>query len=453
MSPALPSALAGRRALVIGLGLFGGGVAAVRHLVRCGAEVTVTDLRDARALGPSLQALDGLPVRYRLGGQWCEDVAGADLVVANPGVPEDCPLLVEARRRGTPVTAELNLFVAACPTSRIVGVTGTNGKSTTAAMAAAMLAATGTRTWLGGNIGRSLLDHLDEIGPDDHVVLEISSFQLEALRWMAWSPAVGVFTTFTANHLDRHKTMESYLDAKREIYLHQSAGDTLVLGADDPGVMELAAEAPSRVVPAGTRAHAPIAPSDVPLPGHHNLANAAMAAAAARAAGADDAAIVAGLRGFRGLPHRLELVSERGGVRWFNDSIATNPESVYVALDALADRGPIHWIGGGAGKDLDLRPLCHRLARRVQTAYCIGREGPAIAKLLRTFRGPRRSPEIVEVETLDEAVAALASAAQAGSSVLMAPACASFDQYTNFAARGEAFRRLVARLPESASVA
>ncbi len=453
MSPTLPSELAGRRALVIGLGLFGGGVAAVRHLVRCGAEVTVTDLRDARALAPSLQALDGVPVRYRLGGQWCEDVAQADLVVANPGVPDDCPLLVEARRRGTPITAELNLFVAACPSSKIVGITGTNGKSTTAAMTAAMLEATGTRTWLGGNIGRSLLDHLHEITPDDYVVLEISSFQLEGLRALPWSPAVAVFTTFTANHLDRHKTMQSYLDAKREIFLHQRPQDTLILGADDPVVMESAREAPARVVAAGVTAHEPISPADVPLPGAHNLANAAMAAAAARAAGADDAAIRAGLRRFRGLPHRLELVSDRGGVRWFNDSIATNPESVYVALDALAGHGPIHWIGGGAGKDLDLRALCHRLARRVQTAYCIGREGPAIATLLRTFRGPRRSPEIVELETLDAAVAAAATAASQGSAVLLAPACASFDQYANFAARGDTFRRLVAALPAAAEVA
>jgi UDP-N-acetylmuramoylalanine--D-glutamate ligase len=451
MPPALPSELAGRRALVIGLGLFGGGVAAVRHLVRCGAAVTVTDLRDARALAPSLQALDGLPVRYRLGGQWCEDVAQADLVVANPGVPEDCPLLVEARKRDIPITAELNLFVAACPTPNIVGVTGTNGKSTTAAMTAAMLEATGTPTWLGGNIGRSLLDHLDAIGPDDHVVLEISSFQLEALRATAWSPKVAVFTTFTANHLDRHKTMDAYLDAKREIYLHQSAGDTCVLGADDPAVMELAAEIPGHVVAAGTTAHDPLTPADVPLPGAHNLANAAMAAAAARAAGADDAAIIAGLRRFRGLPHRLELVSERGEVRWYNDSIATNPESVYVALDAI--QGPIHWIGGGAGKDLDLRPLCHRLARRIDTAWCIGREGANIARLLKVFRGPRRTPAIHDVGTLEAAVEQIAAVAGPGHTVLLAPACASFDQYANFAARGDAFRRLVAGLPKPASVA
>lgn len=439
----MPCDLAGRRVLVIGLGLFGGGVAATRYLVGRGARVTVTDLRGPRALAPSVQALDGLPVRYRLGGQWVEDVHGADLVVANPGVPEDSPLLAAARRRGVPITAELNLFVQACPTPWIVGVTGTNGKSTTAAMCAAMCAAGPHPTWLGGNIGRSLLDELPRIGPEDRVVLEISSFQLEALRPLRWSPRVAVFTTLTPNHLDRHPSLAHYLDAKREIYRHQGPTDTLVLGIDDPTVAALAPEARGRVVRAGADA-SPVDPADVPLPGRHNLANAAMAAAAAAAAGTPPDAIATGLRGFRGLPHRLERVAVRDGVAFWNDSIATNPESVVVALDAL--NGPIHWIGGGAGKNLDLRPLAHRLVRRVAAAHCIGAEGPAIARLLTAFRGPRRTPTVAQHATLAEAVRAAAAACPPGGHVLLSPACASFDQFPNFAARGESFRAAVAAL-------
>ncbi len=237
--------LSGARVTVMGLGLFGAGVGVTKFLCRSGARVTVTDLHDADQLRESVAALDGWPVDLHLGEHREEDFTGADLVVVSPGVPDESPWLGLANA----LEAELNLFVKLCPARTIYGITGSNGKSTTTTLIGEILARGPRRVWVGGNLGVSLLDHLDEIGPDDIVVLELSSFQLQRLAPLRWSPQVSVVTNLTPNHLDRHGTMAHYVEAKQIIVRHQREGDVRVLNADDPFTAEFARDFAAEFAP------------------------------------------------------------------------------------------------------------------------------------------------------------------------------------------------------------
>ncbi|GAG19955.1 unnamed protein product, partial [marine sediment metagenome] len=226
-------ALAGMRVTLMGLGLFGGGVGAARFLAGRGAELLVTDLRPPKRLAPSLAALEGLPISYRLGEHVEDDLTGADLVIANPAVPRANPYLRAARRAGVPVASPMNLFLTLCP-ARVAAVTGSNGKSTTTALLAAMLEPIGRTVWLGGNIGVSLLPSLDRMAAQDLIVLELSSFQLQDAEALAWSPHMAVVTNLTPNHLDRHLDLRDYEEAKQVIWRFQGEDDFLVLNAGDP---------------------------------------------------------------------------------------------------------------------------------------------------------------------------------------------------------------------------
>ena len=227
--------LAGKRITVMGLGLLGGGVGVTRFLARQGADVTVTDLKDAETLAESVAKLDGLPVAFRLGGHVDADFTNADLVVVNPAVPDGSPFLAKAREAGVALETEINLFVKLCPAT-LIGVTGSNGKSTTVSLLHHLLGAGDRRAWLGGNIGRSLLEDLAAIGPDDLVVLELSSFQLDRLRATRRSPAISVVLNLSPNHLDRHGTVEAYAHAKQAILANQRPTDFALLNADCPAV-------------------------------------------------------------------------------------------------------------------------------------------------------------------------------------------------------------------------
>ncbi|MFN3484960.1 MAG: UDP-N-acetylmuramoyl-L-alanine--D-glutamate ligase, partial [Planctomycetota bacterium] len=234
--------LEGRRVTVMGLGLFGGGVGVTRFLVRRGARVTVTDLKTEQELRESVEELRDLPIRLRLGGHDESDFRDADLVVVNPAVPESSPWLGMARALET----EMNLFFKLCRAGTVVGVTGSNGKTTTTTLVGEILRRGLPRVWVGGNIGKSLLEHVDEIGPEDLVVLELSSFQLESLGVLRRSPSVGAVLNLSPNHLDRHGTIENYAAAKRQIVAHQREGDTKILNLDDPLVREFRCASPSR---------------------------------------------------------------------------------------------------------------------------------------------------------------------------------------------------------------
>jgi UDP-N-acetylmuramoylalanine--D-glutamate ligase len=473
--------LHGRRVLVMGLGLAGGGVAVTRWLAREGARVTVTDLRPERDLRESVEALAGLPVELRLGGHREEDFRGTDLVVRSPAVPHDNPFLAVARGAGVPIDTEMNLFWKRCR-APILAVTGSNGKTTTTALCGEVLrrlapglppppgalagrAAAPRKVWVGGNIGIPLVEHADAIDPGDLVVLEISSFQLEDLASLRRSPRVAAVMNLTPNHLDRHGTMEAYVEAKRQIVRDQGPGDAAVLNADDPRVWGWAAACRSRVRPFTLRApgagqvgrEGEVLRAEVEggpfridvtgrlLPGVFNLQNMVAAAAATwelaghAAPAAWAAAAGEAFRSFPGVEHRLEFVLEAGGARYYNDSIATNPESTLAALDALP--GPFVLIAGGYDKKLPFDALGRAVAAKVRDLILLGQTADAIEAAVRAAGG---GPRIRRVATLAEAVEAAVGLARAGDHVLLSPACASFDQFRNFAERGRLFKRELA---------
>lgn len=457
--------MGGRRVVVMGLGRFGGGVGAVRYLVRCGAAVTVTDLADGASLRESLARIADLPVRVVLGEHPLGLLEGCDAVVVNPAVDwRRSGFVAEARRRGIVLTSEMNLFLERCA-APVIGVTGTAGKSTTCAALGVLLesalAETGRRVWVGGNIGRSLLAHVEEIGGDDLVVLEMSSFQLEQAGWEGRSPAVAVVTSFAPNHLDRHGSVGAYARAKQNITRFQRPGDHFVFCADEDALRSWVS-----VVPAGvTIWRYGVCGADLwyersdgerrtvrgfswALPGRHNLRNAAGALCAAAAAGVDAAPCAESLREFRGLAHRLEFVGAAGGVRYYNDSKSTTPEATVVAVEAFDQ--PVVLIVGGRSKGGDYEGMARRVRGRVRGVVCMGEAGPMLRDCFRRCGVAAEGP-VVCVARLAEAVGAARTMARAGDVVVLSPGCASYDEFGNYEERGEMFRRLVGGAARAAS--
>jgi UDP-N-acetylmuramoylalanine--D-glutamate ligase len=472
--------LANRKITVVGLGHFGGGVGVSRWLCGQGAKVTVTDAAAADKLSDSVAQLSDLDVTFHLGGHEEKDFTQADLLVVNPAVPKEMSLLQAAQRAGVARTSEINLFIQRCP-ARIVGITGSVGKSTTTAMIGDILRRRFT-THVGGNIGGSLLESLDRIAPSDVVVLELSSFQLEDLPLIAVSPHLAVVTNLKPNHLDRHGTLEAYGEAKKNIFRFQGKNDVLVLNADDPPTEAWASEAQGKVVFFSTKkekgdwllklnrpvqsrgsnsqppsdniiANSPSTnkhelqenaePFDLLLPGAHNQANAQAAWTAARQLGVDRATAQEALREFKGLPHRLQFVCERGGVRYFNDSKCTTPEGAIVALESFEPRRVIQ-IVGGYDKHVSFDAFGAALAARAKTVVALGvTKDQIVAAIQKHVAQPQAIPQILVSETFDAAVAAAQKSAAPGDVVLLSPACASWDMFTNYEKRGERFVELV----------
>ncbi|HEX4129005.1 MAG TPA: UDP-N-acetylmuramoyl-L-alanine--D-glutamate ligase [Pirellulales bacterium] len=428
----------GKRVTIFGLGSHGGGVGAARWLARAGARVTVTDQADEQALAASVRALDGVPIeRWRLGSHHRDDLLAADAVVVNPAVKPDSPWVASARTAGAVVTSEIELFLAACP-ARVIGVTGTTGKSSTATMLARVLEADGRRAWLGGNLGGSLLDDLSGMTADDLLVLELSSFQLHWLSDQARLPSLAVLTNFSANHLDWHGTLDAYAAAKRRLFIHADAVVNLGKTEDNRWFSGAA----SRVI-------APLDDGRMPelaVPGDHQRANAALAGAVAAALGCRPDAIRRGLESFRGLPHRLQCVGEIEGRRLYNDSKATSPAATLAALEACGLRT---WLlAGGAPRSDDLAPFVTQLAARAAGAAFFG----AIARELLALAS-RGAPNF-SCAAFDDLPAALDwcwQHSRAGDAIVLSPACASFDAYRDYAARGEHFIALVDELLASAA--
>jgi len=465
--------LAGKRVLVMGLGRFGGGVGVTRWLARQGADVTVTDLAEPDVLADALQQIADLSVTLHLGGHREADFERADLVVANPAVPMDSRFLQIARKRGVPITSEICLFTEQCP-ARIIGITGTVGKSTTAAMTAHLLnracekgLGSWPKAWLGGNIGGSLLDHLERIGPEDLVVLELSSFQLEHLGRAGWSPYVALLTNLAPNHLDRHKTFAAYVAAKLNILRYQDPQRNHLIVCDEDRTLReqvmrllgdlhmvwrygLDEQGRARVLrefgagePTEHDVHAIWEDFRSPLPGRHNALNAAGAFAVGIALGLDAGAFGDLLEGFQALPHRLELVRRYRGARYYNDSKATTPEAAMRALEAFEE--PVIAIVGGYDKKVDLREFAAALAARSKAVICIGQVRETLAKQILESRGSRGKPIVKSAEQLPEAVHLAAQLAEPGEVVLLSPGCASYDMFVNYEQRGEAFRQIVAQ--------
>ena len=457
------SDLVGKRVTVMGLGLLGGGVGVARYLARQGARVTVTDLKGEDALADSVARLAGLPVTLHLGGHAEADFAEADLVVVNPAVPDGSPFLATARAAGAALETEINLFVKLCP-APIVGITGSNGKTTATSLTAHLLEAGRRRVWLGGNIGRSLLEDLDAIGPDDLVVLELSSFQLERLAWTGRSPAIAVVLNVSPNHLDRHGSMAAYARAKQPILASQEQGDVALLNADCPVVSGWGGVGRGRkllfsVVRAVERGAwleggaglwrdggAPVElfrTSDLRLRGPHNQANALAAAAAAMLCGVPAEAVAPRLRAYCGLEHRLELVRTVGGVAYYNDSKATTTEAAVAALRAFDE--PVVLIAGGSDKNLPVSGIAREATRRgLRGAVLLGVTGPTLHGAIER----RGTVPVRMAADLAEAVRVARDLARPGDAVVLSPGTASYDMFANFEERGAAFKRLVEELPE-----
>jgi UDP-N-acetylmuramoylalanine--D-glutamate ligase len=436
--------LRGLHVLVMGLGRFGGGVGVTRYLAQQGAQVTVTDLADESALAESLSRIEDLPIRLALGGHDESLLDDCDLLVVSPAVPKDRSELFQAAvGRGIPWTSEMNLFFERCPAS-IVGITGSAGKSTTTAMLAAILQQDDkTRTWMGGNIGRSLLQDLPEIEPNHRVILELSSFQLEDLAALERSPHVGLLTNIAPNHLDRHGTMEAYCDAKRHIVRYQRPGDVALLPADQPEAARWTEghSGEMRLWDRDEVARSAFAPEDVRVPGAHNLRNAQAAAAAALAAGAGPEHVAPGLRSFPGLPHRLEFVREYQGVRYYNDSKSTTPDATIMALQAFS--APSVVLVGGYDKKVSFDRLAEELVARARGAILLGDCRAQIGAAIRGRAGSTIGPSVKSVHDFAGGVNLARRLARPGDVVLLSPGCASYDMFTNYEQRGDAFKAVV----------
>lgn len=403
------------------------GVALARHLVSSGDHVRVTDRKPAAELQEALAELPAV-VELRLGGHDANVLDGVDVVYASPGVPWDSALLNEARAKGIPVSSEIDLFLK-LNRGTVVGITGTNGKTTTTALTGAVLAAGSRPVIVGGNIGDTVLDRVGEITPEHWVVLELSSFQLESVERPHLH--VGAILNITPDHLDRHGTLERYVDLKaRAIEL----ADYALLNSGDPIVKGLASRATGEVV--WFDRHLPVPP--MPLPGRHNLENALAAAAVGRIAGIDDDAIDEAIRKFKGVEHRLELVGEWDGVRWYNDSKATNPDAGRVALTAFPG-APLILIAGGYGGGFELRGWVADVLAHAKAVILIGASAEELARVLRDH------PHVLRAGSLEEAVAKAADLARPGSVVVLSPAYKSFDMFKDFEDRGNQFKELVRR--------
>ena len=455
---------AGKRVVVVGLARQGKALA--RYLTAQGAHVTVTDLKPAASLATAVDELAGLHVKFVLGGHPPTLLEGMDLLCLSGGVPADLPLAQQARQRGLTVTNDSQIFVDGSPAPTI-GITGSAGKTTTTAlvgrMAELQAQATGVRAWVGGNIGRPMLEDLGLIRPHDFVVMEISSFQLEV---MSSSPNVAAVLNLTPNHLDRHRTMAAYTEAKTRILSGQAPDDAAVLGQDDPGAWALrprvrgnlwsfgrerplaehgaSYEGGLIVLHAGPQPEVVLPVGEVLLRGEHNLQNIAAACAIAGASGISLEAMRDAIRGFRGVEHRLEWVRRLRGADWYNDSIATAPERALAAMRSFTE--PLVLLAGGRDKDLPWEAWADEVTRRVDHLVLFGEATPKIAAALASFAGRTRPMTTDVCADLDQAVEAAARRAEEGDVVLLSPGGTSFDEFVDFAERGERFRAQVREL-------
>ena len=444
-------ALPARRALVMGMAR--SGIAAAGALARLGTQVVATDLEEIPGLGERLPP----GVVLELGGHREASFKECDLLVVSPGVPATNRYVSLARASGAEVISEVELAGRLC-SAPIAAVTGTNGKTTVTTMLGRILTESGFRAPVGGNIGRALVEVVEAEGDDaDFIVGEVSSFQLE------WAPTirpkVGVMTNVTPDHLDRHPDMDEYAALKARLFANQGEGDAKVLNADDPltarymtpGSQSVLAFSRKGCVRRGAYVESGgvfladeagttrvCGADELLIPGLHNLENFLAACVAAHFLGADASAMACVARAFEGLPHRMEVVGETGGVRWVNDSKGTNVGATAMSLESLA--GNVLLIAGGVDKGGDLTPLRAVVEKKVRRMILIGE---AAERFGRFFDG---CAPIVHAKTLDEAVRISREEAREGDTVLLSPACSSFDQFRDYAHRGDAFRRMAQEL-------
>ncbi|UCG23112.1 MAG: UDP-N-acetylmuramoyl-L-alanine--D-glutamate ligase [Chloroflexota bacterium] len=457
--------LSGKRVVILGLARQGKALA--RFAVAAGADVVISDKRPADMLAPEVEEIADLSLETVLGDHPMSLLEDADVLAISGGVPADLPLVKAARERGIPITNDSHEFMKRIK-AQVIGITGSAGKTTTTSLTGAMVRASGKRAWVGGNIGRPLISKLDQIRSGDVVVQELSSFQLE--QWTV-SPPIAAILNITANHLDRHKTMSAYAEAKANILRYQRPDDIAVLSADDAGADNLSSSVAGRLrrfslelpVEDGAfvgqgkiwlrdadREWAVCDVDEIPLRGRHNVLNVLAAAVLADSAGITTDSIVRAIRGFEAVDHRLELVRILNGVQYFNDSIATSPERAIAALDSFVE--PVILLAGGRDKEMVWDEWARRVGERVRVVVLFGELAERLAEML-AVKAPagQDTPRVIRATGLAEAVDVAAVIAQPGEVVLLAPGGTSYDSYVDFAERGESFRRFVRAQPEQHS--
>lgn len=429
----------GVNALVMGLGINGGGLESARFLARAGARVTVTDLRGEDVLAPSMAALAAFDIRYVLGRHEMDDFKAADLVIKNPAVRPDSPYLKAARR----IETDISLFLAACP-ARILAVTGSKGKSSTSSALAHALRQLGRRVWLGGNISVSPLSFLDELDADCDVVLELSSWQLGDLRGKTkpdgralLKPRVAIITTMLSDHMDRYGTMEKYVEDKKEIYRGQDNEDVTIVLDDEWGHV-FAAETPARpLLYAPGATGSTLVPQEVLAVGSHQRQNLLAAGLALVDLGFDPAAIGPALASFPGIEHRLERFASFEGRLFYNDTAATVPEAAAAAVGAFKE--PVVLVTGGTDKLLDFAPLAAAACAAKALVLLPGSGSDKLMPLLAakglSWQGP--------VDSAEAALAAAWKASAPGDVILLSPGCASFGLFLNEFDRGRKWKAAV----------
>ena len=447
--------LSGRSVTVIGMGI--SNVPLIKMLLRSGVKVTVRDKASREKVADLAQELESLGAKLILGPDYLENLS-EELIFRTPGLSPNTPQLAQAVENGAALSSEMEVFFQTCP-SHLIAVTGSDGKTTTTTIISEFLKEAGKTVYVGGNIGKPLLPDVPDMEPEDFAVLELSSFQLMTMNQ---SPNVAVITNLAPNHLDYHHTMEEYTNAKKNIFLHQSEDDRLVLNYDNEVTRSMAAEAVCPVTwfsrkekleegvylrdgaiwltnSMGSREVLPL--SDIQLPGVHNIENY-MAAIAAVDGLVPDKCVRAVARRFKGVEHRIELVRELDGVKYYNDSIGTSPSRTTACLESFPQK--IILIAGGYDKGVPFTQLGVEIVGHVKALFLTGNTAGAIRQAVQQAPGYAESGMILaETEDLAAAVAAAHKAAKPGDVVVLSPACAAFDHFKNFMERGQVFKKLV----------
>ena len=455
----MPGSIELRKMRVLVVGLARTGAATALFCAGHNAMVTATETRGEGELGDAPAKLRAAGVSLELGGHTGKTFLAQDLIVPSPGVPADDPFLVLARSKGITVWSEIELAYRFLE-GKLIGITGSNGKTTTTTLVHHILKAGAMRAYLAGNVGTPLISEVEKMDAGSVAVAELSSFQLELIE--KFRPNIGALLNLTPDHLDRHKTMEAYASAKARIFANQTELDAAILNADDPASVKYAPKKPQvfwfsrkTVVAQGAclqgdeivvvhhgKTEPVMKAAEIPLPGAHNVENVLAAVIIARLAGVDSATIASAVKSFAGVEHRLEFVADIRGVRYYNDSKATNVDATLKALDAFPGR--ILVILGGKDKGSDYTVLQKPLRERAILALLIGAAADKIEKQI------AGSVAIERAGTLERAVEAATLAARSGDVVLLAPACASFDQFENYEQRGRVFKQQVRSLEKRA---
>ena len=453
------TSLKGKTAAVLGIGV--SNTPLIELLCRSGVQVVACDKKSREALGERAAQLETLGARLFLGEHYLDDLR-ADVIFRTPGMRPDVPALLEAKKRGSVVTSEMEIFFEVCPCT-IIGVTGSDGKTTTTSIIADMLHAAGRTVYLGGNIGHPLLCDAEKMQRDDIAVVELSSFQLLDMKR---SPHIAVMTNLAPNHLDMHRDMAEYIAAKENIYLHQGADDIAIFNADNDITRALSEKSRVRtrlfsrreavadgaflrgdaiILRHDGREEEVMRREDIRLPGLHNVENY-LAAVTALDGIVPYAVMRESARSFAGVEHRIEYVRTLHGAKWYNDSIATSPTRTIAGLRAFDEK--VILIAGGYDKHISFAPLAPEVVQHVKLLILCGATADAIEKTLRENARGEDLPEIVRCEDLPTCVQTAYARAGAGDIVTLSPACAAFDRFANFAERGKVFKALVMALDE-----